>query len=80
MTTAINFILVKLSEKEWHFIKATTTIKMIIIIIIIITIIIIIIIIIITIIIIIIIIVIITNYKINWYKLILIKICKIFET
>ena len=79
MTTAINFILVKLSEKEWHFIKATTTIKMIIIIIIIITIIIIIIII-ITIIIIIIIIVIITNYKINWYKLILIKICKIFET
>ena len=68
MTTAINFILVKLSEKEWHFIKATTTIKMIIIIIII------------TIIIIIIIIVIITNYKINWYKLILIKICKIFET
>ena len=70
MTTAINFILVKLSEKEWHFIKATTTIKMIIIIIIII----------ITIIIIIIIIVIITNYKINWYKLILIKICKIFET
>ena len=67
MTTAINFILVKLSEKEWHFIKATTTIKMIIIIIIIIT-------------IIIIIIVIITNYKINWYKLILIKICKIFET
>ena len=68
MTTAINFILVKLSEKEWHFIKATTTIKMIIIIIIIIT------------IIIIIIIVIITNYKINWYKLILIKICKIFET
>ena len=79
MTTAINFILVKLSEKEWHFIKATTTIKMIIIIIIII-ITIIIIIIIITIIIIIIIIVIITNYKINWYKLILIKICKIFET
>ena len=71
MTTAINFILVKLSEKEWHFIKATTTIKMIIIIIIII---------IITIIIIIIIIVITTNYKINWYKLILIKICKIFET
>ena len=69
MTTAINFILVKLSEKEWHFIKATTTVKMIIIIIIII----------ITIIIIIII-VIITNYKINWYKLILIKICKIFET
>ena len=68
MTTAINFILVKLSEKEWHFIKATTTIKMIIIIIIII------------ITIIIIIIVIITNYKINWYKLILIKICKIFET
>ena len=68
MTTAINFILVKLSEKEWHFIKATTTIKMIIIIIIIIT------------IIIIIIIVIIANYKINWYKLILIKICKIFET
>ena len=67
MTTAINFILVKLSEKEWHFIKATTTIKMIIIIIIIT-------------IIIIIIIVIITNYKINWYKLILIKICKIFET
>ena len=67
MTTAINFILVKLSEKEWHFIKATTTVKMIIIIIIIIT-------------IIIIIIVIITNYKINWYKLILIKICKIFET
>ena len=66
MTTAINFILVKLSEKEWHFIKATTTIKMIIIIIIIT--------------IIIIIIVIITNYKINWYKLILIKICKIFET
>ena len=69
MTTAINFILVKLSEKEWHFIKATTTIKMIIIIIIIII-----------ITIIIIIIVIITNYKINWYKLILIKICKIFET
>ena len=69
MTTAINFILVKLSEKEWHFIKATTTIKMIIIIIIITI-----------IIIIIIIIVIITNYKINWCKLILIKICKIFET